>query len=313
MITVFKRVFPKSLRVGFSRIFYAGLLALVLLPVSASAKCSRIISLDSGTDTLVLQLADLENIVAVRERTQDPSVSLQWEKASRVIGLKREMAEEVYRLHPDLVFFGQWSGRASRKMLEKLGVRVARLKSPSCWDDVYSNITNVGDFIGEEERADVMIKDIRQHLEWLRKRIEGHGPKRAVFYVGRGSTYGSNSRQNMVMESAGLINVSAIRGIEGLGKISVEELLLECPDVIIFSDYKQDTPTISRQILDHPAFAKLRADVKLVDMPSNKINCLDGYLVDCVELLARAAYPEAFSEETNAESAATGMNTASTH
>ena len=305
--------FSGSLRIGSLTILHASLLAFVLLPVAASAKCSRIISLDSGTDTLVLQLADLENIIAVRERTQNPAVSLQWEKANQVIGLKREMAEEVYQLHPDLVFFGYWSGRSTREMLEKLGVKVVRLRSPTCWEDVYYNIRYVGELIGEEERAEVMILDIRNRLAEVSRKTEGYGPKRAVCYIGRGSTYGSQSKQNFVLESAGLINISAEKGIEGLGKLSVEELLMERPDLIVFSDYKKDTPTLSRQILDHPAFTKLKEDVKLLDLPSNKINCLDVYLVDCVELLARAAYPEAFLDPETTESRKVSLNTASTN
>ena len=309
MLTCKQRISARSLRLGWFAILCAGLFASGLVSSISYAKCSRIISLDSGTDTLVLQLADLENIIAVRERTQLPSVSLQWEKANQVIGLKREMAEEVYQLQPDLVFFGYWSGRASREMLQKLGVKVVRLKSPTCWEDVYSNIDYVGKLVGEEERAEAMMQDIRDRLAEISRRIQGYDPKRAVCYIGRGSTYGSASKQNFVLESAGLINISAEKGIEGLGKLAVEELLLERPDLIIFSDYKKNTPTLSRQILDHPAFAKLKEEVKLVDLPSNKINCLDAYLVDCVELLARTAYPEAFLDQETPENRIVSLNT----
>ena len=268
-----------------------------LLAVPDSVPAQRIVTLDSGTDTLVLQLADLEDILAVRERTQDPTVSLQWEKAREVRGLKREMAEEVYAMKPDLVFFGQWSGYATREMLNKLGVPVVRLKSPKTWDEVYENIRQVGDLVGHPDRADAMIKSMQTRLTEVKQKIQNYPRKRAVFYVGRGSTYGSKTRQDMVMRSAGLINLSAENGIEGLGNLSVEELLLENPDLIIFSDYKKDVPTLSRQILDHPAFEKLKASqVVLTDVPSNRINCLDEYLVDCVEQLARTVYPQAFEE-----------------
>ncbi len=279
----------------FRRFFFLAVSLFFLLPLLC-AKPSRIISLDTATDSLILQIADLDNMVAVRERSKKPENSVQWERASQLVGLRREMAEEVYRLNPDLVFFGQWSGRATRELLHELGVPVHRLSSPSSWENVYANIRTVGQLVEEEERAERMIGQMQSRLDVIKKRLNHCMPKRAVFYVGKGSTYGKNSRQHIIMESAGLVNIAAEKGIVGLGKLSVEALLLSRPDIIIFSNYHKETPTLSRQVLDHPAFQELEKSVILVDLPSNKINCTDISLVDCVELLARTVHREAFDQ-----------------
>ncbi len=263
---------------------------------SVSAKPLRIISMDPATDTLVLQLADLDRIVAVRERTQDPEVSLQWEKALQLITLRNEMAEEVYRLQPDLVFFGPWSNRATRNLLKRLQVPALRLQTPKNWEDVYANIADVGNALGEEERAAKMSASMRRRLSAIEKRLRGQPLKRGLFYIGRGHTYGKNSKAHFVMESAGVVNIAAEKGIVGLGMMSIEEVLMSAPDMIIFSDYKKDVPTLSRNVLDHPVFPHIANRVILTEVPSNKINMTDASLVDCVELLAKTLYPHLFQD-----------------
>ena len=276
-------------------------LSLAVASLSAAARPERIVSVDTATDTLVLQIADREQIVAVRHRTRKPQNSMAWALARQVAGLGRDQAEAVYRLEPDMVFFGRWGGRSTREMLERLGTPVQRLSSPQNWDEVYTNIHQVGEVTGHPARAEAMIAEIQARLAGIAAALAGAAPKRAVMYLGRGHTYGRGSRQHFLMESAGLINLSAERGIRGLGRLDIEELILSEPDVLIFSDYYKDTPTLSRQILDHPAFARLAGHVTVVELPSNRMNATCAYLVDGVEILARAAFPERFPAAWAAE------------
>jgi len=273
------------------------LLGLVGATLQAEARPERIVSLDTGTDTLVLQIADLEQVVAVRNRTRQPQNSMAWELARQVEGVGRDQAEAVYRLDPDMVFFGRWGGRSTREMLERLGTPVQRLTSPQNWGDVYANIRLVGEVTAHPTRAEAMVAEIETRLKSIATALEGVEPKRAVMYLGRGHTYGTHSRQHFLMESAGLINLSAERGIRGLGRLDIEELILSEPDVIVFSDYHNDTPTLSRQVLDHPAFESLIGRVTVIELPSNRMNGTCSFLVDCVDILARAAFPERFSSE----------------
>lgn len=285
--------------VGRLRIFF--LLSLMLgcnqiMVTPVASKPQRIVGLDTATDTLILRIADLENVVAVRERTQVQENSTQWEKASRLIGLHREMAEEVYRLKPDIVFFGKWSGRQTREMLKSLGVNVVRLNSVNTWDDVRLNIREVGRLLEEPERADALVDEIDTRLRAVESKVAGKTPLRGICYLGRGSTYGAGSKLDFVMKSAGISNIAAELGIKGLGKLSLEELLLSKPDVVVFTSYHKDTPSLSRELLNHPAFQGIEYEVKLLEVESAKLNAMDTDLVDCVELLARQAHPEAFAE-----------------
>lgn len=270
------------------------LLGALCLGTSLTAKPTRIISLDTATDTLVLQLADQENMLAVRNRTKNPNNSTQWAKASKLIGLHREMAEEVFRLRPDLVFFGQWSGKTTRDLLMRLNIPVCRLLTPKTWEDVFTNISEVGELVDEQDRASTMITDLQQRLAVVAGQLKGHRKLRGIYYLGRGHTYGSECKHHFVMESAGIRNIAAESGMKGLGKMSIEELLLSKPDIIIFSGYHKDTPTLSRQVLDHPAFKKLKEEVIITDFIPKKMNCMDASLVDSVESLARLAYPDVF-------------------
>jgi len=268
---------------------------LLLVPCALSAeKPKRIVTLDTATDSLVLKLVDVDRVVAVRDRSQKPENCTQWEKARMLPGLGREMAEEVYRLSPDIVFFGRWSGRQTRDLLKQVGVKVVRLNTINEWEDVYSNLRAAGGYLGEEDTAEALITEIEQRLAEISGHIAGERRLRAVSYLGRGSTYGAHTKMNFLMESAGLINIAAEQGIEGTGKMPVETLLLSRPDVIIFTDYQKNTPSMSRQILDHPAFHELEGRVIIIELDSAHLNSTDTDLLVCVERLAWQAYPHCF-------------------
>jgi len=190
-------------------------------------------------------------------------------------------------------------------LLERLGLNVARMRSAVTWQDVFGQVRGVGELLHAQSEAELLVEGMIGRLDEIRNRTDGCDPKRAVFYIGRGSTYGSGTRQDTVMQSAGLLNVAAEAGVKGVGKLSVEELLLLRPDMIVFSSYHRDTPTLSREILNHPAFRKAAVSgrMELIELAAQDLLALDHGLVDCVEHLARTAYPERFAHIPFAKSA----------
>lgn len=265
----------------------------------------RVVTLDLATDSLIMQMVDASRLAAVSLVSQDPEVSRFWRKASCVPAIRRESAEGIYQLEPDLVILGPWSSRLTVDLLERLGLNVARMRSAVTWQDVFGQVRGVGELLHAQSEAELLVEGMIGRLDEIRNRTDGCDPKRAVFYIGRGSTYGSGTRQDTVMQSAGLLNVAAEAGVKGVGKLSVEELLLLRPDMIVFSSYHRDTPTLSREILNHPAFRKAAVSgrMELIELAAQDLLALDHGLVDCVEHLARTAYPERFAHIPFAKSA----------
>ena len=259
------------------------------------AKEPTIISLETRLDGLVLQLADSPQILAVRQRTQKQCNSVFWKQAEEITGLRREMGEEIYSLKPDIVFFGQWSDRNTQKMLKGLGIEVERPTDPRSWEELWKEIAHVGKLVGHPQRAKELIDKMQKRLQCIEETTSTLSHKRAIYYVGSGVTRGGKTLLDSMLKSAGLINVATEAGITGMGRMGVEELTLLKPDMIVFTDYNKDTPTMSRQLLEHPIFDKLSKKTIIVELHASKLNSPGMPYIDCVEQLARAAHPEAFS------------------
>lgn len=262
--------------------------------LSAWAKPTRIVSLELPTDNLVLELASPENILAVSSGTHQEAFSMRAEQAKRHKAIERPAAETLYALQPDLVIFGTWGSRQSYDMLKQLGIRVHRTRYSQSWQDIFENIKELGELLGEPERAQTLIKSMRTRLEELEQKVSGLPKKRALYCIGKIHTFGKNSVYDDMMRSAGVINIAAQAGLEGLGQLSIEEVVLAQPDILIFSDYHKDSPSLSRELLNHPAFKKLSTRTTILELPARKLNGIDNYLVDCAEALAKTAHPQAF-------------------
>jgi iron complex transport system substrate-binding protein len=250
--------------------------------------------METHMDCLVLQLADKDQILAVRQRTQSPQSTVFYKEAQKVIGLNREMGEEIYALQPDIVFFGPWSGRNTQKMLEKLGVHTERPKSPKSWEDLWEEFRYVGKVIEHPEKAEYLIEQMQQRLRRIESKVANTPPKRAIYYVANGITRGDKTIVDSMLKSAGLTNVATEIGIQGMGRLNVEKLALLKPDVIVFTDYCKDSPSLSRQLLSHPIFDELTKNATIVELHFRDFNSPGMPYIDCVEQLARAAHPETF-------------------
>ncbi|MBN2068107.1 MAG: ABC transporter substrate-binding protein [Opitutales bacterium] len=269
---------------------------LIAVAVTCFAEKPKVVSLDTRVDGILLQLADPGQILAIRESSRLPENSLLWKQAQAIPELSHNAGEEIYKMHPDYVYFGAWSDWSTQRLLKRLGIHTERWGEPESWEQLFAEIHLLGDQLEHQERASLLVDAMQQRLCALEQVTATCPRKRAIYYVGSGSTKGQKCIINEMIESAGMINIAAEIGMEGMGKLDVESLVMLHPDVIIFTDYQKDTPTLSRQVLEHPVFDQLRDQITVIELDYRKMNTPGMAYLDCVELMARAAYPEAFRD-----------------
>lgn len=224
---------------------------LLVLPGLAGAAPARVVSMNLCTDQLAMLLAAPGQLVSVSYLAADPRASAMAAEAA-AYPANRGLAEEVFLLRPDLVLAGSFTTKATVEMLERLGVPV--LVAPPAYSlaDVRSEITRIGAALGREEAARALLARFDEGLAATPAPVE---PRPSAMVVGgNGYASGPASLVGEVVAAAGFANGAASLGLESGGRVSLEELVMHAPDLLVLPE---PYPGASRaeEIPRHPALA----------------------------------------------------------
>jgi iron complex transport system substrate-binding protein len=211
----------------------------------------RIVSLNLCTDQLLLQLVEPGRIAALTHLAADPELSMQAGRA-RGVSWSRATAEEVILLRPDLALAGEYGARDAVTMLRRWGIPIVQFGPAQSWEAIRQQLRRAALAVQEVERAEALIEWMDSSLAEL----EARKPAvmlRAIVVQRDGETFGSDTLSDAVLRAAGFRNLAAELGIVGYGSISLEQLLLADPDLVVVLDYHPDAPTLGRAYLRHPA------------------------------------------------------------
>lgn len=224
---------------------------------SANGAPQRIVSLNLCTDQLLLQLVKPQRIAALSPLSKDSRSSALHAKAEGIPTV-RGNTEEVLALKPDLVLVGTYTTRHTNAMLRKFGIPVVAIPGANSFEDVRREIREVAEAVAEVPRGEQLIAQFDQRLELLRASAPKN-KKTAMRYSAGGYTAGSNTLYDSIFEAAGFINGAKSANVKGYGRLPMERLIMQKPDLILGSDYKPETPTQGNRMLSHPAIQGLHA------------------------------------------------------
>lgn len=210
------------------------------------------------TDQLALLLAAPGQVVSVSALAQDPLYSAMADEAAR-LPANHGRAEEIYLLRPDLVLAGRYTAQDTVAILRRLGVRVEVFAPDTDLDAIPASLRRMGGLLGRAPEAEAMAADFAARLSALAAPDGPDGPRRrGALYAADGYTSGSASLSGQILAAAGYDNVADAAGIGPGGYLTLEELVLARPDLIVEG---RRLPGASRaeELLDHPAFAALKA------------------------------------------------------
>lgn len=245
----------------------AALAVLVALPVAARPQ--RVVSLNLCTDLLALDLALPGQLVSVTYW------SLRGAAADRVrrtpgLHINHGHAEDVIPLNPDLVLAGRFGARATVLLLRDLGYRVEVFDVPQDFAGVRAQVRRLAQLLGTPERGARMLADFDAAIGTTD--AVGARP-RAVLYTPDGGSAGRGTIVDAVLRVAGYRNLASDLGLNGWSRLPLERLLLERPDVLVFSLRGGDAPSRAREILGHPALAHFAAGRPVVNLPPDIWDC----------------------------------------
>jgi iron complex transport system substrate-binding protein len=259
----------------------------------------RVVSQVIGTDDILLALADANQIAALSYLSHDPLYAPDSESAKRYPKLNGSSAEDILRFKPDLVLMASFSPPDSVAILKKSGVKLYILDKYETLEDVYASLRQLGDLLGQRQRAEAVITSCRARVGTLANAMNGVKPVRILSAGVYPYISGSNTSFQDLCDHAGAVNVAAEAGINGVVPIPSEKLLTWKIDVLVGpTEHRPNEtgPSLVDRMRDIAPFRFLQAykQGRVVEIPGALFGATSHHRITAYELPAGALHPERF-------------------
>lgn len=266
-----------------------------LFAVAAPAK--RIVSLSPSNTEILFAVGAGDLVVGVTEYCNFPEAALAIDKIGG-FSAKSISIETIVSLKPDLVLAYGNRQDTIVEALEEVNIRVIAL-APKTFEDVYSNISLVGELTGNEAQAQTVVADMRARIDAVIE-ITSTIPekeKATVFWEVFDEplmTAGPSTYIGQMLELSGAINIFADVE-EDYSQINAEEIVSRNPQAIMGSDSHGDKLT-PEQVAARPGWDQIDAALngRILLIPGDIVSRAGPRLADAVEAIAQALYPDLF-------------------
>lgn len=267
-------------------VFTALSIGLALLTVAApvAATPARLASINLCGDQLLLLLAERRQIASLSYLAADPAVSA---LAGEVgdIPLNSGRAEEIVALQPDLVLSGTYQQRITNGLLRRLGLAVLELPPADSLDGALAQIRSVATAIGAAEKGEALAQSLERRIAAARPSPEAELPGALLLQPNLYAS-GPDSLAGDLLDQAGYRNLAADRAIGHGAFVTLEDILLARPEILVLETAAGEGASLARHRLDHAA---LRGSAqRRLALEGRLLTCPGPGLAMAVELLAEA-------------------------
>jgi len=259
------------------------------IQVSVKGTIGRVVSL-VPTNSEMVCLLDCERLIAGTRHDDFPLELRQriHRKQTAVIGGGFDAnLEKIVQLQPDLILTNGPTQQRIAAPLKNMGYAVVSLW-PRDLDGLIKDFLLLGELLGQEQKAQRYIADMRQRFQPIAARAKDKPKKRvyAQMWTAPLITVGRASFTDWLIGAAGGTNIFADLAFDS-GQISLESLIHRDPEVLIFlSQHAPFAQTLARR----PGWSRIRGvrdnQFCFVDEPDirRSIMFIDGLakLQDCI-------------------------------
>lgn len=256
----------------------------------------KIVSSTLSGDEILLGMGMKNSMVGVSGKVVDN------EQFSNIVGEVNGIPrvennlEIILSLNPDLVIVADWVSKDYVKHLESMGIELFKYPTPNNFSELYTNISNLSEKIGEREKGNKLISQIDERVKKIEEKAKGvKKRKRVLYYSTYGGTMGKDSFFEEMARVGNFINVASEKGIEGRANISKEIIIELNPEIIIvpFSTEETEQETIDFVLKDR-SLSEVEAVKKgqVYSVREKHIIASSQYVVNSLETIFEKVYPE---------------------
>jgi iron complex transport system substrate-binding protein len=258
----------------------------------------RIVSLAPSVTELLFAIGAGPQVVGDTKYCNYPSAAVALPKIGGYTA-KTISVEAVVNLTPDLVIAGTASQKPVVEALEKLGIPVL-VSAPDSFEAVYASIEQIGEVTNHAQDAAALVAQMRGRVAVVTAKVATVPADRrpSVFWEVFDeplTTAGPHAFIGQMIQLAGATNIFS-DAREDYPQVNAEAVVERNPDVIL-GPTTQSAKLTPDLVAQRPGWATIKA------VRDGRVYLLDGdmssrpgpRLVDALEALAKALYPELFT------------------
>lgn len=262
--------------------------------VTFQTKPQRIVSLLPSSTEIVSALGHVP--VAVTQWDDYP-VDIK-EKAEYVFeDALNPNLEQILNLQPDLIMFWLTSPEDTNK-IRNLGIPVVVFDDKNI-SEVYETIALIGKVTDSQSQAKDLIEQMKAKEKSIDEKIAqlSSEQKRKVWLEVDSNLYtaGSGTFLDEIITKAGGLNIA--KDVQSWGQFNSEQVIARNPDVIL-ETYSYSDKKVIENIKNRKGWGNVEAVIndRVISLDNNVISRQGPRVVDGLEMIAMAIYPELFDE-----------------
>lgn len=275
--------------------------------VTINEKPKRIAVLSLDAAEAVLEIGGAEHVVAVPNSSIDSALAYQAEKAAkvehRITSATSLDPEQVLSFESDLLIMTKvhHAEQDADQILQQAGIPLISLNTWSTLEHVWANYVLIGEAIGEKEKAQQIISEMKENVKAVQAAVEGAtkpsvlvisplGPGTGPYFIGS-----SNISYDIVRLAGGHHSADDL-GLTRVTKASMEQIIKTDPEYILLIQWKEGDTADLEAITATAGWQTLQAVEKgnVKTMTVKQIFYPNRYNVDSLEEIAKWLHPDRF-------------------
>lgn len=266
--------------------------------ITIDKKPGKIVSLIPSNTEILFALGLEKEVAGVSDFDNYPEAAA---KKTKIGGMEFNV-EKIVGLKPDLVLAhesGMAAAKDGLKQLEDAGITVFVVNDATNFEDTYDSIDTIAEVTGTESKGDKLVKSMKDDLEDIQEKAETVKEKKKVWVeISPSPEIYTAGKGTFIDEMLQAINAENAAGsLDGWAKVSEEQPVAYNPDVVV-TTYGYYTEKPKEQVMARQAWKDVTAvkNKNIYDVHSDKVTRPGPRLIEGVEELAQAIYPEVFKK-----------------
>tara|TARA_B100000676_G_C17731715_1_gene656719 strand:+ start:67 stop:738 length:672 start_codon:yes stop_codon:yes gene_type:complete len=218
--------------------------------------------------------------------SKDKNISFISDKISDII-LNNGRAEDIIRQKPDIIFYGPGSSISTINLLKKLNFNIIYIPDAKNIKQLKEQILVIAKLLNKEQKGSDLInkidKDINQLINY-KKKIKN---KKIIILSPNGYVKGDDTLIGGILKKFGYHNVINALNINSYSKVSLEEILLLNPEVVILENSYRDSVSLSQEFLIHPVIKHIVQKGQFLNFNKKLLSCSGPYSTEIIRELIR--------------------------
>jgi iron complex transport system substrate-binding protein len=219
--------------------------------VASATDLPKVVSVNVCTDQFVMLLADPAQVLSLTVLADDPQSSALSDRAG-AFSKNNGRAESIALEQPDIVVASQYSDPALINMLREINIEVVQFPVITSLAEIPLQLRQFGAVLGREAIADDMATAVEAQLRDF-PALDDTAPLAAFFYP-NGYALGEGTLSHDILAKGGARNLSVTLGMQGGGRLALEQVVLNQPDILISAPNYRGFSR-SEEMTTHPALA----------------------------------------------------------